>query len=1353
MSTEARADEPSRPPARLRDQLTSEQRKLLEERLAARPLTPDAPAEAAPRGVRPLSFAQRGMWFLEQLLPGSTRYTLTQAYDLRGPLDVEALRTAVTAVVGRHEALCTVFRTEHGVPVAAPGAALRFTVRPCDTAGLDRALLSAATEPFDLAQGPLTRMTVFEVAADHHVLLWCVHHLVADAESLGVLHEELAVAYRAVAAGQPVRLPRPAPAPRVAEEGEVREADLAFWSDELAGAAATALPTRRTPGPREGRGADTQIRLTTDIRRLARQCRATEFMVLLAALAVVLGRYTADEEVVIGVPMSASDRPEGAVGLFVNLLPLRVGLRGKPSFGALVDRVRDICLRAFEHADVPFDRIVRSVATDRGDTPLVRIVADVQTPSVPVLEGLSVTRRPLDTGTSKFDLTFAFQRREAGLDLVLTYDTALFEASDADRLLGHVRTLLDRVAAAPDTPVHHLPLLTESECARLDALNSTGGSGRAASVPSLVAEAAARHPQDVAVAYQDTSLTYRELEETANRLAHRLRRAGVGPETRVGVLFERGPELPVVLLGILRAGGCYVPLDPAQPTARTAVVLADAGVTVVLAARELAKACAGTHVLVWEELDLDGEPATGPPSEVRPDQLAYIMYTSGSTGAPKGVLVTHRGIVRLVRGARYTDFGPGQVFLLLAPTTFDASTFELWGALCSGATLAVHPPGTPDVDVLATTLRRHGVTVLWLTAALLNTVVDLRPDALATVRHVISGGDVLSPPHVAALSRLGPRVGNGYGPTECTTFACVKREITDTGGPIPIGTPIGDTTVHVVDSDLNLVPPGTPGELLIGGGGLARGYQGRPALTAATFVPNPFGPGRLYRTGDIVRWSPNGELEFLGRRDEQVKIRGHRVETGEIEAALTAHPGVTRALVLADGEGAGNRRLVAYVSGVATGGLDALRAYCAERLPGHLIPAVFVPVPRFPMTTNGKVDRAALPRPRATAHGSRRSVPPRTPVERAVAEVWQRVLRVPEPGVFDDFFDLGGHSLLAIQLVAALGEHFGRSLPVRTVMERSTVAGIAAELAAGPRTEPVRVSAQGAPVLVTGGTGMVGRFVTAELRRRGVRTRILARPGSADTARARGQEVAVGDLADVGSLHAAMAQVAGVVHIACTFSDPGVDEAATAALVRAWDQGPFIFVSSTDVYGVPASPPAGEDHPLDASYSAYAAAKIRCESMVLAAARPKRGMTASVVRPPHVWAPDPYCAWQLRQGPAAPLFAARDGRIALPPDDRGHAWVDARDLAWVVAECVAGRASGVMNTSNGQFAWRHLAVELLGLLGLDLEPTYTESVTGHYARDFRFTTGQLLAGHPARAWQDVLAKAVARSRTHRLGQG
>ncbi|HSS52516.1 MAG TPA: amino acid adenylation domain-containing protein, partial [Thermoanaerobaculia bacterium] len=913
------------------------------------------PIQSVPRdrGL-PLSFAQERLWFLDQLTPGSPAYNVPVAFAVRGPLDVPRLEHAFAEVVRRHEVLRTSFPSRGTRPVQeiAPAAGWMLPVE--DLAGWQAAAEAEALKPFDLAAGPILHTRLLRIAPEEHVLLLTIHHIAADLWGVAVLIREVAGIYSGAELPElPIQYADFAVWQREWLSGAELERQLAFWRRELEGApAALELPTDRPRPPVVSfRGASLPIglggELSRGLRTLSRSRGVTPFMTMTAALAVLLSRWSGQGDVVLGAPIANRPAPElaGLIGMFVNTLALLVQLSRASTFEALLGQVRRTALEAFEHQDLPFERLVEELKPrrDLSRHPLFQAVLAFQNVRLGVLEVPGLTLEPLspESATTKFDLTFTLFDGEDGFAGQLEYASDLFDRTTVERLLGHFRSLLEGMAASPGSLLEDLPLLGESERRQILEWSGAPVVHREETLHGLFAEQAARTPDAVAVVQGGDAWTYAELAERAGRVASRLLRLGLAPETRVAVVGERSFDLVAALLGILQAGCAYLLLDPESPPERQAFLLADAGAMILPA-----------------ECDEDGGTFTPPP--VSADQLAYVMYTSGSTGTPKGVAVTHRNVVRLIQDQSFAGFG--ETFLQLAPLAFDASTLEIWAPLLNGGRLVLFPGRRASLDDIGEAIARHAVTSLWLTAGLFHQMIDERLEALRPLRQLLAGGDVLDPNHVrralAALPDL--RLVNGYGPTENTTFTTCHA-MTAANPPdvtVPIGRPIAGTSVYVLDKDLQPVPEGVWGELFAGGDGVARGYLGRPELTAERFVPDALGAtpgGRLYRTGDLVRWR-GGVLEFLGRRDGQVKIRGNRVELGEIEAALTGHPEIHEAVVLLRED-----RLVAWI----TGGPDPaeLRRFLAAKLPEPMIPTAFVILDRLPLTPNGKVDRRALPSP------------------------------------------------------------------------------------------------------------------------------------------------------------------------------------------------------------------------------------------------------------------------------------------------------------------------------------------------------------------------------------------------------
>jgi amino acid adenylation domain-containing protein len=1020
-------------------------------------------ARLAGPAQHPCSFGQQRLWFLERLAPGLPTYNLPVAAQLEGPLDEGALLEELRQLVRRHEILRTTFaETAEGVVQrAAPG--MDADVELVDLSGegdaAARALVEAeALRPFDLAAGPPFRARVIRCAPDRHFLLLCQHHITGDAASVGVLLRELSAGYAARVRGDA----QPAP-PRLqyadfAEwerrhlRGPDRERLLAYWRERLAGVPTDAAhrPAGAPRGP--GRSARHPFELTPEataaLAGLAREEGSTTSMPVLAGFAALLSRFTERRDLVIGVPVSGRTRSEfeETVGFFVNTLPVRIRLEGNPTFREALRRVRDAVLGGVEHQEMPLDLLVQElrISSEGGGSPLVQVAfspAD-EFPSGLELPGIVSRAWWPETGIAKFDLFLRFTDDPDGAGAALLYDTNLFDAETIARLAGQLVALLGAAAADPDRRIADVPLLSPEERERVVVeWNRTAADfPRGRCVHDLFAAQAALTPDALALDGDSGALSYGQLETRANRLAHLLRARGVGVETRVGVLLERGPELIVALLAVLKAGGAYVPLDPEYPAERLAFMLRDSGAALLvsdatLSARGADLPCAVVRV---DDDALDGFPATPPAAVTDAENLAYVVYTSGSTGTPKGVMVSHEALANLCAWhARAFDVGPDARATLVASVGFDASAWELWPYLMRGASVRAVPAALRLAPAeLGRWMETERVTHAFLPTPLAEAL--LAESTAGPSAWLLTGGDRMR----RAPSAREFRVANNYGPTESTVVATSVELRAGAAGEPPIGRPIANTRGYVLDSGLQPVPIGAWGELYLGGAQLARGYLARPALTAASFVPDPFSgqPGaRLYRTGDRVRWTAEGVLEFGGRVDEQVKVRGHRIEPGEVEAALLSHPDVAEAAVAALGEG-DEKRLVAYVVPRTGAGTDAAREHLRERLPAYMVPSAFVVLDRLPLTPNGKVDRRALPAP---SPGETRTAP-RTPTEEVLAGIWCDVLGVERVGMEDDFFELGGHSMRAMRIAARVGEALGVEVPLRTLFEHSTLAALAA---------------------------------------------------------------------------------------------------------------------------------------------------------------------------------------------------------------------------------------------------------------------------------------------------------------------
>ncbi|MDX2090372.1 MAG: amino acid adenylation domain-containing protein, partial [Kofleriaceae bacterium] len=863
--------------------------------------------------------------------------------------------------------------------------------------------------------------------------------------------------------------------------GDVLAQQLSYWRARLGGAAPLELPTDRPrPAVLGSEGVIVERTLPLALGRavdaVGRAVGATPFMTYLAAFYALLQRYIRQEDISIGTPVANRGRAEtdALIGYFLNTVVLRADLAGSPSFSALLDQVRDMALGAYAHQDAPFEQVVEAlrVPRDTGRSPLFQVMfvhqragADGSATWGPELvqERVAFDER----NTAKFELTLSVLEHAAGVTCALEANAALFDAATVARMLGHFETLLAALAAEPGRAIDAVGLLSEGEQAQLVQWNTTARDyPREACLHDLFEAQVDRAPDALAVEFEGATLTYRELDERANQLAHRLRALGVGPEVRVGLCVRRSLEMVVGVLGILKAGGAYVPLDPNYPADRLTFMLEDAGLPVVVAHDELAERVTRPDVQV---LRIDAEPsviARGPRDRVaqktRAEHLAYVIYTSGSTGRPKGVMVEHRQVVNQALGWGSVErLVPADRVLQTASLSFDGSVMEIFPALLYGATLVLRGEDVPAADELFGE-RYAGITVAFFTTAYWHTLVGHAVPS--SYRLVSFGGERVNPALVRRWLEVAPHceIYNCYGPTEatvCTTTHCLRLEDVPPGHEAPIGRPLPNYQVYVLDAHRQPLPIGVPGELYIGGDSVARGYLDRPELTSEKFVDSPFGSGRLYRTGDLVRWLPDGALEFLGRIDHQVKVRGYRIELGEIEAALLQETTVGDAAVLAREDEPGDKRLVAYVVGRG-GRLDvsALRTQLAAALPEYMVPSAIVVLDAMPLTQNGKLDRRALPAPDRGALSQRAYVAPRTATEELLAGIWSHVLGLERVSVHDNFFELGGHSLLVMRLVARIRQVLAVELTVRAVFEAPTLAGMAEAI--GRATGPV------APALV-----------------------------------------------------------------------------------------------------------------------------------------------------------------------------------------------------------------------------------------------------------------------------------------------
>ncbi len=1043
-----------------------------------------AGADSDASGREAMSFAQQRIWFMDQLSPGGFAYNITAGLRIEGPLDVAALERVLGEVIRRHEPLRTIFVAVDGqpVPVVQPAGVFRLPIIDLESepaarreSERRRRMIEEGRRPFDLGRGPLFRAVLYRLATTEHALQLTLHHIVADGWSLGVLADELTGLYSAYAIGT---AEPPPPSIRYADivrrqrerlRGPAYEAQAAYWRERFT----PPPPVLELPGDRprppvqtfDGAAETLEIptALVEALTAFGRAQGVTLFMVMLAALDVLLHRYTGVDDIAVGTPFAnrTDVTTERVIGLFANTLVLRTDLSGDPTVREVLRRVRDTTLGAFQSQDFPFERLVEMVqpVRDMSHSPIFQVMFLFQNiPFEPVeLAGLTLSHLQIRTGSAKTDLALEVWETKSGLHVDLEYNTDLFDAETIRRLGGHFNRLLAEFMADPDRPVSMLPLLSEDEWARVGTTwNATDVAIPESMAPALFESAAARTPEAIAACFEEQNLTYRELNDRANRLARRLTGMGVGRETLVGVLVERSLDMLVAVLAVMKAGGAYVPLDPAYPRDRLEFMLTDGRIgTLITQSAATGRLALGADVRTVC-VDRDAAPVAGESpangaDDPAPDDLAYVIYTSGSTGRPKGVQIPHRALANVLAGFR-AIVEPDAHDVLVAVTTlsFDIAALELLLPLVSGGRVVIASREVAaDPAKLMRLFSEAGATIVQATPATWRMLIEAGWQSAPGLR-VLCGGEALPADLAVRLLATGAVVWNVYGPTETTIWSTAHR-VEDALGPIPIGRPIANTKVYVLDRHREPVPIGVPGELYIGGAGVARGYLARPELTAERFVPDRFAAdpaARLYRTGDVVRYRADGAIEFLGRIDHQVKVRGFRIEPGEIESVLARHPAVAQAVVVAREDRPGDRYLAAYLRPVgATPVIAEMRAFLKEILPDYMVPSTFTTLANLPLTPNGKVDRKRLPEPedhRAVSQAP--FLAPRGRTEDAIAATWREVLRLERVGIDDNFFDLGGHSLLLVQVQAKLRAALGRDVPIVEMFQYPTIRTMAAHL-------------------------------------------------------------------------------------------------------------------------------------------------------------------------------------------------------------------------------------------------------------------------------------------------------------------
>ena len=1038
------------------------------------------------------SFAQQRIWFLERFAPGIPLYNLTVAFRMTGLLSILCLEKSLSEMLRRHEVLRTTLRFMDGqlvqrihqpVDLELPVVDLRNLDAPQREGEARREAEAEARDPFELERPPLMRARLFRLTDREHLLVLTMHHLAFDGWSFDIFMRELCGLYGAFSEGKPSPLSKLrlqyadfAAWQRRWLDGDVLAPLLDYWKRQMDGS----LPVLRLPSDhsrkrtRTYRGGCQRLTLPKDLtealKRLSANEGVTTFTTLLAAFQVLLHRYTGEEDVIVGSPVANRNRVEthDIIGLFVNTLAFRTRIEGHVSFRELLARARGVVLGAYTHQDLPFEVLVDALDCERltNAAPVFQVMFGYQ--NVPrsswTLPGLTVDAWNVENGTAKFDVTLVMWEAEEGFCGSLEYDAELFDAATISEWIDHFRILLDGIVQNPDERIAMLPLLSAADKRRvLQELNETEiDYPRDMTVHQLFEAQVQATPETAALVISHREITYRELDRRANRLARYLARLQVRTEMLVGVSLEPSLELIVSLLAILKTGAAFLPIDPSTPEDYLVRALKSAALPIVVTERSMESRLFGLNAKIVsldsDREEIDHESDEPLQVEVCAENLAYVMYTSGSTGMPNGVCVSHRAVVRLVKGANYASLTPEDVFLQLAPVSFDASTFEIWGSLLNGARLVLPSSRRYSLEEISQAICRDRVSVLFLTTGLFELLVDTHLMALGKVRQLLVGGDVLSVPHVERflLQAQGCRLIHCYGPTENTTFTsfhAVERRECGAGEPIPIGRPISNTVIYVLDSFQQPVPIGVAGEAYVGGDGLMRCYFNDPELTRERLVPDPFcdRPGAfLYKTGDLVRLQRDGSLQFVGRIDDQVKIRGFRVEPAEVEAALSACPLVKRVAVIGREFAAGGKRLTAYVVPDAAEGsrdgeiISIMRDFMRERLPHYLVPSELVLLESLPLNHNGKVDRRALPVPAANAVSRGKDfVVPRDEIERGVSQAFEQALGVQGIGVHDSFFELGGDSLSALRLFAMIESTFNTSLPLVSLFEHPTIAELA----------------------------------------------------------------------------------------------------------------------------------------------------------------------------------------------------------------------------------------------------------------------------------------------------------------------
>jgi amino acid adenylation domain-containing protein len=1067
------------------DSLSPEKMKLYERLLKQKGLKTLA-EQTIPRrpgeGPCELSFAQQRLWFLDQFEPGGSAYNIPAALRLTGLLDVSVLEQCLQEIVNRHESLRTAFPIIDGqarqvvTPVLTADLSV-LDLRKVSEIQREKDMIHIAAQeargPFDLSKGPLWRVLALKIREDEHILLITMHHIISDGWSLGILARELIALYIPFLRGEKKQLPELpiqygdyACWQHARIQGEFLKSELAYWKEQLRDASLILELPGDYPRPpvQSSQGAlfkfELSNSLSQELQRFSREQETTLFMTLLAAFNVLLYRYTGQEDILVGSPIAGRDRPEteGLIGFFVNTLVLRTKLSARLSFPELLKQVREVMLDAYAHQNMPFEKLVEELNPERdvSRSPLFQVMFVLQnTPQPPVtLEGLTVTTVETESGTSQFDLSLSIREETDGLSGSIEYCTDLFAPETIHRFFSHFQVLLEAITAEPRQKLSELPLLTEAERHRiLMEWNNTRADYPPKSIGELFEEQADRSPDEIAVISDSQTLTYRELNHSANRLARYLQKQGVTAEKPVGIYTECSLEMMIAVLGVLKAGGAYIPLDPAHPEERLSFIIKDARLTLILTQKRLERELPAEEATVicldsdWEMIA--GERDQNPECTCLPRNLACVIYTSGSTGEPKGVLLENQSLVNLI-SSFIRSYKVKAMDRVLPLTAIASASFagEILPIICAGGALVLANKNEfLDYEKLVQLIRQFQVTII-STVPVVMARLNKEQDRLPELRLILSGGEALSLGDIDQLL-TSTTVVNGYGLTEttiCSTYYLLNATDIREGPLIPIGKPVMNHLVYVLDQNLNCLPPGCVGEIFIAGAGLARGYLNHPELTAAKFIPNPYVPGtRMFQTGDLAKWLPDGNLVYIGRKDHQVKIRGFRIETGEIEAVVSQHPGIRDVVVVAREDNPGEKRLVAYVTPVKEKLTNSeLRQWLSEKIPHYMIPAVFEFLADLPLNANGKIDIKALPVP--TGIQTQLEIAyqaPQTEAEQTISLIWQEFLHLDKVGIHDNFFDLGGHSLLIAQVHSKIRMAFTKDLSMVDMFKYPTISSLA----------------------------------------------------------------------------------------------------------------------------------------------------------------------------------------------------------------------------------------------------------------------------------------------------------------------